>query len=484
MKLCVKYISYAILLFLLGSCVKDVNVSEPETSQPKNSKLIITSKPSGALIYLNGKNMGIKTPDSLTWLQPGSCVVTLKYDLYPDHTQKFEIRDSTRLNYFYDYTTDPTNLGSIDCSSTPAGAEIFVNDSLINRKTPSTISGLLPGSYKVKVTYPLHRADSTFTDIRGSKTNKIYFAMEDTSVWVSYNIKNSPITSNLVTAIAVDQNNLKWFGTSDGGVFTFDGKKWTSTNFGNAVTYIYPDNFGSVWVGTLGNVEQYQGKWTDYARFFKSPNVSSIVADRGGTVWVATDFGIYFSRGEEWTGYQYSDEVVKLTNQVITALDVDLKGRVWICTVRGITIYNGITWQAFFTSSLGLPENIGQAIVDIKFDKEGIAWIAIKENVSKGFTGGLIKYDGTAWSVVTIPGFPTNHIHRINIDNDGNKWISTVNGIARFKQPDNPLIFNLTNSKIPGNIIGGAVIDKNGDLWVATYGGGIGKLKKNSLPVN
>ncbi len=484
MKSCVKYLFYVVVLFLLGSCVRDVYVNEPEVSQPKNSKLIITSKPSGALIYLNGKNMGIYTPDSLTWLQPGSCTVTLKLELFPDHTQKFEINDDARLDYFYDYTTDPANLGTIDCSSTPAGAEIFVNDSSVNRKTPSAISSLLPGSYKVKVTYPLHRADSIYTDVRGSKTNKIYFALEDTSVWVSYNTKNSPLTSNIITSIAVDQNNIKWIGTNDGSVFSFDGKKWNSTNFGNYVSYIYPDNSGSVWVGTLGNVEQYQGKWTDYARFFQSPNVSSIVVDRGGTVWVATDFGIYFYNGEVWIGYQYSDEVVKLTNPIITALTVDLQGRVWICTVKGITIYDGTKWQAFFTSSLGLPGNIGSSIVDVKVDKEGVAWVAIKEDVSKGYTGGLIKYDGTVWSVVTIPGFPTNHIQRINVDNDGNKWISTVNGICRFKQPDNPLIFNLSNSKIPGNVVSGSIVDKNGDLWVATFGGGIGKLKKNNIPIN
>ena len=484
MNFILKYFLFAAISVLMYSCVKDVSVTEPVNDIKGVSKIIITSKPAGALIYLEGKNMGIITPDSLPWLLPGNYELKLKLGLFPDHKAQITIKDSDKLFYFYDYTTDPVNLGSIKCSSSPSGANIILNDSLLKVKTPYTITGLLPGNYKVKFTYALHRADSTYTDVRGSKTNDIYFALEDTSVWVSYNIKNSPLTSNNITFIAVDKYNIKWIGTDDGGVFNFDGKNWTSTNFGNYVSCIYPDKSGSVWVGTYGNVEQYTGKWTDYARFFQSPNVSSITVDNSGVPWVGTDYGIYFFQESKWIGYVFSDETVKLTSPNITAVTVDLAGRIWICTDRGISIYNNGTWKAFFISSLGLPQNVGNSIVDVKADNDGIVWVAHKENLSKDETGGLTKFDGQSWSVVELPGFPTNYIKRIYVDANNYKWICTINGIARFKNPDKLLIYNYSNSKIPGNVITGAEVDAAGDLWVATFGGGIGKLKKNSIPAN
>ncbi len=113
-------------------------------------------------------------------------------------------------------------MGSISVTSIPSSANIFLNDVLINQKTPATLTGLTPGSYKVKVQYPQFRSDSTTFDIRGNIIKSISFKLEDTTKWISYNIKNSAIGSNSLSALSIDQSNNIWIGSTEGILTQFN----------------------------------------------------------------------------------------------------------------------------------------------------------------------------------------------------------------------------------------------------------------------
>ena len=84
------------------------------------------------------------------------------------------LADTVKLfSYYYNYYSDPHNYGAISFKSTPDSAAIYLNDSLLDAITPYTKNLLFPDRYKVKFTYPEHRAESTYVNLSGGVTEQV-----------------------------------------------------------------------------------------------------------------------------------------------------------------------------------------------------------------------------------------------------------------------------------------------------------------------
>ncbi len=484
MKLIFKSIVLLCSSLLIYSCKQEIISEPPDEPSIKNSKLIVSSKSEGAQIYLDGKNMGVRTPDSLDWIQPGQHKVTLKLGLFPDRSYDFEIQDSSRIKYYYDYYTDPRNLGGISCSSTPSSANVFMNDSLLSQKTPITLNNLFPDTYKIKVTLPYHRSDSSNVLVRGGVVQNLLFELEDTTVWVSYKMINSPVTSNQITTIYFDKYGRRWFGSRDGGLFTFYRNKWDIDNKSFTVNSILLDDQDNIWVATRGSLQFFDnlnGKWYDYATYLPSTNVTCLFIDRNKNLWIGTSGGIAIYNGASWAYVTTDSDNGYIINNAVTCITADNMNRIWIGTLGGVAVVEGKVGSSRRTREMNLPATLGNSIKDIQVDKNGIVWLAHIERLDSNEFGGLSKFDGQNFEVVDLKGLPTNHISKITVDSNNYKWISTIAGLGRFMQPSNLITFTTSNSKIPAMQVSDVRIDRNGDLWVATYGGGIGKLKKGNF---
>ncbi len=471
-----------ILAFILFSCSKEVYTGINDAPVGSNTKIIIQTKPGGAAIYFDGKNMGIHSNDSLVWLDPGVHILTLKLDLFPDKIQYFSIDDGMRVPYFYNYYSDPVNFGSITCTSLPNAATIYLNDSLTNKKTPSTFSHLFPGQYKIKVTLARCRADSNYVTISGSNNYNVDFILKDTSKWVIYNTTNSPLPSNYVSKIIVDNNNIKWIGTSQ-GLARFDGKNWKMYTESNSplisdnITCLALDKNNNLWIGTgSGGIMKFDGSsWIDYtANIPSNVYVKSIFIDKFNSVWIITMKGLVYYGGVKWTTI--------LDGTFVTCITRDNQNRVWVGTNDfGILMSDGNGWTNIKMSKMALPINVGDCIQDITFDNDGTIWAAHTPAFIYGWVGGITKYDGNNWSVVQLNGIDTSLPEMIWVDKNNYKWIGTKNGLGKFLQPDNIVPFTTDNSQIPGGWIESTAIDLNGDLYVGTFGGGVGKLKNGNF---
>ncbi|HPG73969.1 MAG TPA: T9SS type A sorting domain-containing protein, partial [Bacteroidales bacterium] len=117
---------------------------------------------------------------------------------------------------------------------------------------------------------------------------------------------------NRVNAIYVRENNLVWFGTSD-GLAKYDNGSWTTYNSSNsgltnsAISVITPANQYSLWIGT------------------------------GGTF--ANGGGVYTFYGSNWTNYNTSNSPI--TDNRISAIYIDSNNNKWIaCAYNGLMVYN------------------------------------------------------------------------------------------------------------------------------------------------
>ncbi|MCF8345524.1 MAG: T9SS type A sorting domain-containing protein [Bacteroidales bacterium] len=82
---------------------------------------------------------------------------------------------------------------------------------------------------------------------------------KDTGIPVFYNKANSGLPGNNVRSIAIDVNGMKWIGTWNDGMASFDGTNWTVYNTSNSglphndINSIVVDVDGLKWIGTYND---------------------------------------------------------------------------------------------------------------------------------------------------------------------------------------------------------------------------------------
>jgi len=118
--------------------------------------------------------------------------------------------------------------------------------------------------------------------------------------------------------------------------------------------------------------------------------------------------------------------------------------------------------------SEGLPNNM---ITDLLQDKQGFLWI--------GTTDGLYRYNGRTVKEFRHSAIDTNTLSNNGIrclfeDANDNLWIGTNMGLNFYDTKKNQfrrLIFSDTNNNMANNFIIDVIVDKQNQVWYATYNG-------------
>jgi hypothetical protein len=152
---------------LLLSAVFYVGCDDNGTEPAGNGTILITSTPSGAAIYLDGTNTNQVTPATIE-APEGVREVTLKFAGFLDYTTSISVQADQQS------VLGPVILtvqGSIEITTTPAGASIHLDGTNLNQQTPYTISGLQADAYQVLLTLSDYKDTTiTVTVTDGNKT--------------------------------------------------------------------------------------------------------------------------------------------------------------------------------------------------------------------------------------------------------------------------------------------------------------------------
>lgn len=114
----------AVLVLIGFYCQKELSVS-PEDPVIHTGLIYIKSNPTNAKIFLNDKNTGKTTPDSLRWLEAGKYKLTLKLNDWADSVFFVTIDEIKKDSVLIDFTMNSSMSGTLDVKTLPAGAEIF-----------------------------------------------------------------------------------------------------------------------------------------------------------------------------------------------------------------------------------------------------------------------------------------------------------------------------------------------------------------------
>lgn len=473
-----KRILFFLILIIVGftlSCEKQLSTS-PEDPIPQKGKIIFDSNPQGFTIFINGRNSGSITPDSLTFLDAGNYDITLKKKYFKDSVFTIQLLQDEQKKLYINYFNNPSMFGRINLFSIPSGASIKLFDSLLSSTTPDTIENLLPGNYTITLSYPEHRSFTFNATVESGKMNLYSNVLQDTSEWVDFQVFNSGIVSNNLKTIAVDKNNYKWIAPVDKGLQKFDGENFILFNTANSnipsdrVNVIKVDNANNIWIGTNNGVGIFNGvSWINYNNNntpLTSNDILSIDFDAVGNTWIGSTSGLYKFDGINWT--RYNDANLNLwTNDLKVALD----NSVWLATNSGIIKLKNEVLTYYPDSVYLYPTKIVSAI-DI--DQLGNVWSCHQNYSSK--RNGVSVFNGTQFTN-SYYGSNSNVLNDIFIDSNNRKWICTNEGLVLIKQDGSVITYNKSTSSISSNAVTSCCLDLNGDLWVTTFGGGLNKYK-------
>ena len=379
------------------------------------------------------------------------------------------------------YRFDGTNLTVFDNLNSHTGSNWFdVNhvacDHLGNVWLASSYQGLLK----------YNGTDWTFFDINNGiiyndYTNALYcdsannlwlgttlggLVKYDGTNWTQYSDYPNAIFPWRVYAILVDAQNHIWTGTEH--LYEYNGTDWTVHNTANSPLHeirqynVHADSQDRIWLGGNGLTCIDGQTWTNYKNTnsgFPQESAFSLDSDSNGKLWcLARDTGydtldVVSFDGTNWTVYNSSNSI--LTNDTY-CLAVDNLNRVWLGSGHGTVFrYDGIAW-----TELTVPITVpwGNEIVNIGADSQN--------NIYAYGYWGLARYNGiewTVWQYDTIP-VPIGNLLDFYVDNSDNVWIGSKAGLAKF-DGTNWSYFNPDNSGMPYYYAIAMCQDNLGNLW-------------------
>lgn len=285
---------------------------------------------------------------------------------------------------------------------------------------------------------------------------------------------NSKIPHNYITSISFDSKGNTWIGTYD-GVAKFDGQDWTifkpdnSSLIDNDITSLVVDKNDIVWIGTRNKgINIYDGKnWSvfDTTNSILTENlINTIYIDENNNKFIIpSKGGIFKYNNGRWSKFDLPNTIYNIRD-----IDEDNRGNLWFASYGGILKFDGSQYTIFNEDNSGLP---GNGVEAIAVDNDGNIWAGSSFLPSSYY---LVKFNGSDWvqyntnsSFSYITDYP---IYSIAVDSNNAKWITTQEGIVKYKN-NNWEQFNIDNSSIPSNKVYKIIVDKFNNKWMGTSDG-------------
>ncbi len=490
-----KILSCCLTIICLVSCEKDVFTGLVESPMPTYGKIFVSSNPGGYKIFIDNKNMGIVSPDTVLYLTEGQHKLNLRHDLFWDTTMTVEVSKSEVKTISIDMLKNPRFFATLTLSSVPSAAKIFLNDQLINNVvTPTIIRNVYPGKYELKLSKKDCRDDSLTIAIQGGEHADILRILEDTSRTVSYRTNNSKITTNQINKIVVDKFNNKWIGTVDHGLIKFDGKNWTSYEDagvidGKRIQDLLIDKSGKLWIASIQGLFVYDGiSWRSYTSNLPSDNVNALAEDPIGNIWIATLNALVKYNGTTFEVFNYyNSQRMPLVN--LSSLASSKNGDIWVGTSgSGLIKFDGTTWTNYLTNGMLTydgghldPPKVSDIIKDIIVDKNGNLYSFHVADPPSESRSALIKFDGYGWKELRLNLLFALDVESFYLDNDNNIWMALNGGLVKYNETQLLKFYDFNTYGYFSSWCKSFVLDLNGDGWLGTIGGGIAKLKKGTF---
>lgn len=305
----------------------------------------------------------------------------------------------------------------------------------------------------------------------------LYLFNKQNGEYTSYipdNKNAKSISSTNIESIFIDNTNVLWVGTEEGGlnkcnldhkdILFLNQSQFTKQSLSNSsINAITKASKNTFWVGTQNGLNRltlknnYNKEDITYEQFFTNKNLTktnplvkqpvwSVLKDTNNEFWLGTSDGIAFMQSDPIT----KKVTIKKTDLNILEVYATLKDK------------NGNLWFGSFLKGL-------------------VRWKKKKKNGKFDFSEAKY-YSPNSKNKYSISG---KEISCIFEDSKGNIWIGTLRGglnlfIPGKKGKRDQFISYQHEENNPNSISNNSIFsiheDKEGNLWIGTFGGGLNKM--------
>ena len=244
----------------------------------------------------------------------------------------------------------------------------------------------------------------------------------------------------------------------------------------NAVTCIYRDHYGFMWMGTYDGLNRYDGnsfmifknKWGDTSSLVNN-HINTITEDKNNRIWIGTDKGLViydYSNSRIYQVYYRSaaDHKIKKINSRINVLKTGADGSVFIATSNGLLLCKNGDNVCRQVNCGNKSENY--YVQALTIDQRNRVWTFIL-----GY--GLSVYSAQL-NNVTLVNRELKGLACMTADQtDENLWMGSERALFKYNIAQHSLTDLSNTYKLSNYNVMQIYPDKHGQLWLATDGGGV-----------
>jgi len=282
-----------------------------------------------------------------------------------------------------------------------------------------------------------------------------------------------------IRALLRDRANRLWVGTADGMLLLEGGRgTWYTTAQGlasNRLTRLHEDPQGRIWIGTDEGLHRYDdGRIVAYPGLLQQVPAEYITAignDHEGSLWIGTRAqGLARLRQGDFVSYTARDGLA--SDNVTTVLEDDI-GTLWIGGIGGLNSFR----DGRFTSYIGRKGLSDRPVLSLAADDAGTLWVGTGAGIYRSPKARPCADADCRENFVRIDDETAKlGIRVIHPGPDGSLWVGTdFNGVARYK--DGRTAFYTARDGLANNAVRDLLTTPDGTLWIATRGGGIDRFK-------
>jgi signal transduction histidine kinase/ligand-binding sensor domain-containing protein len=325
--------------------------------------------------------------------------------------------------------------------------------------------------------------------------------------WVSYVVPGFNGAKVKSGNLRMDSHHSLWVGTDSDGLYRIhDGlaDHYGSANglSGNAISFVYEDREGNVWVATDRGIDMFRetpvvSYSTDEGLI--GSTAQAILSVGGKSIWVTNDGALDIIRDGRVSAVTAGHG---LPGQTLEAMFQDSTGRIWMGVDNTIAI-NTVGRFSEIKNANGRPlRDVGNAEA-ITEDVDGNIWALVVTNESNechllrfkgdrlkqdikvespsgwahflaadrgagvwlGFRDGkIVHYRGGFVETVSLLGTKSGTVFSISVDRNGALWAVTSKGLYRWK--DGQLSVMDEQNGLPNSYLYSAAQDNSGSLWL------------------
>ena len=285
-----------------------------------------------------------------------------------------------------------------------------------------------------------------------------------------------------ILALASGLKGRIWIGTEN-HVFKVDPKdidaigtvrplEQLTVNSNTAVTALFEDRDGNLWIGEPESIERYQDSaFITYRSSAGSSEEGSAGSSVGlpcsncGAIFVGSDQSVWFAPPEGGLfrishGRVQSIEIDGLKNDIVYSI-AGTAGELWVARRNGGL--TRLTVEGNAVRAAPQPDAIPDAVYSVFRESNGTVWAGTLHQ-------GLSRLRNGSWhSFTTKDGLPSDSISVITGNDSGLIFVGTPNGLAEFRN-DRWTSYN-THDGLPPGAIESLFLDGSDTLWIGTSRG-------------